>query len=403
MNLFSILIADVRDDKQEDTQDDKQANEQANEQADAIAALPAPIVRNIASLRAHHPGLPHRLYDGPAIRAFLRTHMEADVLWAYDHLLPYAYRADLARLCLLHEFGGVYADLSVFLHAPLPIETGKLVVFRDRAVVAPWIVSNTLIGAPARMPVFEAAIRMIVAHCRSRYRGASALCPTGPVLFGRALALHAEPQQIHLGEVLNVAQRDHTESLVFVDATDGRMIAYRTKTAAGLQGLGLHRGVNNYNDFYRAQLIYAADYPIMIAAAYLHRHGRTTGAMDGAHLVVQDRRGDGVAAAVALCPLPFPFAAGQYRVLLDIAGADVDDGRGAATTGLVATAAGGATLAHTVQPIRPGAATVALMLDIGASRNDVILGILAGGGARLRIGGLRIERVQHVSVPELAP
>ena len=243
--LFSILIAD--------------------RPAGAPLSLPPAVERNIASFQAHHPGMAHRLFDDEAIRDFLRHHMEADIVWAYEQLLPYAYRADLARLCLLYEFGGVYADLSVFFHAGWPIRPGKLAVFRDRAVIAPWIVSNTVISAPPRFAALEAAIRMIVSNCQRRYRGASALCPTGPVLFGKAIATCCEPQQVHLGEVVNAAGRDSTEALVFVDATDGAMIAYRTKTRAGMAELGFELGVNNYNDFYNAGLTYAGDFPLQLA------------------------------------------------------------------------------------------------------------------------------------------
>jgi hypothetical protein len=376
VNLFSILIAD------QPTGD--------------APTLPPAIARNIESFRAHHPDLSHRFFDQPAIRAFLRSHMEPDVLWAYDQLLPYAYRADLARLCLLHEFGGVYADLSVFFHASWPVRSGKLAVFRDRAVIAPWIVSNTIISAPPRFPAIEAAIRMIVAHCRTRYRGASPLCPTGPVLFGKAIAQHCEPDQIHLGEVRNAAGRDTTEALVFVDATDGRMIAYRTKTMAGLRELGLHRGVNNYNDFYHARLTYADDFPVTVGAGYLHQHGRTKCALHHGELAYHgDEPGD-AAQDIVLCAMPFPFAAGSYRVMLDLP---------AATDGTVVTLFAfanetGEALARTLHPTDGGAnATVVLALAMPASRDDIVIGIRASGTGEIRIRGLRIARLQNEQAP----
>ncbi|WP_371765218.1 glycosyltransferase family 32 protein [Massilia sp.] len=370
MNLFSILIAD--------------------QPPDAPPRLPPAVARNIGSFKEHHPGLPHRLYDQPAIRAFLRAHMEADVCRAYEELLPYAYRADLARLCLLHEFGGAYADLSVFFHEGLPLESGKLVVFRDRAVDAPWIVSNTIIAAPARLPAFEAAIRMIVAHCRRRYRGVSSLCPTGPVLFGKAIALHCEPEQIHLGEVINVAQRETTETLAFVDATNGRLVAYRAKSAAGLDVLGMDAGVNNYNDFYNAHLVYASDFPVIIKADFLAAHGAPGGRLEGTHWLLARDGGDGALAAAGRCRLPFPFAAGRHRVLLDLAWATPGE------VGLAATAHGsGTTLACTRRRIdETGPASVTLDLDVEASRKDIVVAILAAPGARVAVAGLRIERLQ---------
>lgn len=357
------------------------------------AALPPAILRNIGSFKAHHPDATHRLFDQRGIRAFLRENMESDVLWAYEQLLPYAYRADLARLCLLHELGGVYADLSVFFHGGWPVQPGKIAVFRDRAVVAPWIVSNTIISAPARFPALEAAIRMIVAHCHTRYRGASPLCPTGPVLFGKAIALHCEPDQIHLGEVGNVSGRTTAEALVFVDATDGRLVAYRTKSMAGLRELGLQDGVNNYNDFYHAGLTYAGDFPVTVGADYLQRHARNACRLEHGELVYRGDASGGSAQEVALCLMPFPFAAGAYRVLLDLAQAPP----GAVLTLFAAANGAGQVLARAVgRQHGAGPAVLALALDLPGTRNDVVIGILADGEAppvQLRIRGLRIERL----------
>ncbi|HZW20900.1 glycosyltransferase family 32 protein [Noviherbaspirillum sp.] len=372
MHLFNILISDREDDL-------------------SLAALPPPIQRNIESFKAHHPGMPHRLYGKNAIRDFLGR-MDKEALWAFDQLLPYAYKADLARLCLLHEYGGVYADLSVHFHRAWDVLPGKLSVFRDRAVIAPWIVSNTILAAPARFPAIQAAIRMIVANCHSRYRGTSPLCPTGPVLLGKAIAMHCTPDQIHLGEVTNVAARDTMESLVFVDASDGRLVAYRAKTKAGLDELGLEEGVNNYNDFHYAGVIYANDFPVTVTADYLQRMGQTSCALIDAELVCDPADPpDAALRPLALANL-FPFAAGGYGVLMDVSAS------AGSVLGLVAVRIkDGVELARTtVQLAQDGPATIAAQFDLPASRNDIGIGILASGNARARIRQLRfLRREEH--------
>lgn len=369
--LFSILIADA--------------------QSGCQPSLPPAIERNIASFQAQHPGMAHRLWDGEAIRDFLRSHMEADLLRAYDALLPYAYRADLARLCLLYEIGGVYADLSVFFHAGWPMRPGKLAVFRDRPVIAPWIVSNTVISAAPRFAALETAIRMIVSNCNRRYRGASPLCPTGPVLLGKAIALSCEPQQIHLGEVVNVAGRASTEALVFVDATDGQMIGYRTKTRAGLAELGLQEGVTDYNDFHRARLIYAGDFPVIVGADYLHQHAQYASRFDGIELC-HAAAGSG-AQTVLLCALPLPFVAGSYRLTLDLTQADAGS-----VVSLLALANNGNTLlARRDHPVTvavtsdaPATGRPDLALDLLVSRKDIVLVVLYQGIGDCRLRGLHI-------------
>ncbi|HYD61876.1 MAG TPA: glycosyltransferase [Noviherbaspirillum sp.] len=352
-------------------------------------ALPPAIVRNIESFKAHHPELTHRLLDKYAIREFLANKMGQEVLWAFDQLLPYAYQADLARLCLLYEFGGIYADLSVHFHRAWSVLPGKISIFRDRAVIAPWIVSNTIIAAPPRFPAIEAAIRMILANCQSRYRGTSPLCPTGPVLFGKAIAMHCSPDQIHLGEVTNVAARETTESLVFVDATDGHLVAYRAKTKAGLTELGLCDGVNNYNDFYCAGVIYANDFPVTGTADYVHRMGQTRCALvDGELACVPEHPSGTDLRPLALANL-FPFAPGAYTVLMDVSEASA----GSMLALLAVRTGDGVELSRkTVEIEQDGPATIAMAFELTASRNDIGIAILASPNTSARIKQLRFLR-----------
>src|SRR4051795_3917802 len=76
--------------------------------------LPPIIQQNIASLKAQHPGLPHRLFRQDDVIELLEEKFPKEILNSYFALRPFAYRADLARYCILYEFGGLYADLSYF-------------------------------------------------------------------------------------------------------------------------------------------------------------------------------------------------------------------------------------------------------------------------------------------------
>lgn len=53
------------------------------------------------------------------IRQFIQRHFSADVLLAYDRLIPGAYRADLFRYCYLYVHGGCYFDHKMIARKPL--------------------------------------------------------------------------------------------------------------------------------------------------------------------------------------------------------------------------------------------------------------------------------------------
>ena len=88
MPLFSILLTDREDEELSDL-----------------------VSENIRSLRSRHPGEEHLLWRETMLTDFIASHFDAEVLSAFRTLRPYAYKADLAKYCLLYEHGGLYADL----------------------------------------------------------------------------------------------------------------------------------------------------------------------------------------------------------------------------------------------------------------------------------------------------
>ena len=76
----------------------------------------------------------HYLFDDHECRAFIAREYPDDVLYAYDHLIPTAFKADLWRYCVLYKYGGVYLDIKLkFLF--LSDSSGVSL----RAIVERWI------------------------------------------------------------------------------------------------------------------------------------------------------------------------------------------------------------------------------------------------------------------------
>jgi hypothetical protein len=161
--------------------------------------LPPIVQENIASLREFHPDLPHRLFLSEDIKELLEHRFSADVLKAFRSLRPYAYKADLARYCILYEFGGIYADLSYLFVDSLPAGGDSPIIFRDFLISSPWDTSIGLIYAPPRHKALERAIQMVIANVARAYYGSTCLCPTGPALFGKALAATCEAEELVTG------------------------------------------------------------------------------------------------------------------------------------------------------------------------------------------------------------
>ena len=170
------------------------------------SSLPEAVQENIQSFRDCHPGMDHTLFTGPAIREVIRGSFGRDVLRAYDALKPFSYKSDLARYCLMHQFGGVYADLSMYFVQPW-LPTGGadpagdgLAVFQDFKMSAPWDTISGMFAATAGHRALAKAIDMICHNVSTGYYGNSTLCPTGPTMWGRAIATTCGAEDIRCGE-----------------------------------------------------------------------------------------------------------------------------------------------------------------------------------------------------------
>lgn len=220
--------------------------------------LPSPLQAAMRSVRSTFPEHEHTLYDQRTLRAFLERHFPADVGAAYDRLTPYAYRADLGRYCLLHRLGGWYVDISVSMQTcPSLGDKVKLLAFRDIQLYSRsgWAMSTSLLFAKPGQPVFEAAIRRIVEHCRAEYYGLTPLCPTGPTVLGGALAAHGVDEQHVLGDYTILTPWHERKNHAFV-MPDGTIVGWGKRAEGGdLSALGA-RGVNNYNDLWYTRRVY---------------------------------------------------------------------------------------------------------------------------------------------------
>lgn len=189
---------------------------------------------NLASFKHCYPAANHVVYDDEQIREVISNHFEKAVLDAYETLVPFAYKADLARYCILYLHGGVYSDISHLHINPIEVsENTNMVFFRDIGLIHPiWSVSNGVIYAQPRQELFYRLITQIVEHVRLRYYGQNPLDPTGPYLLGKMLTQSGEMDDIVFGDSAAFlvggdpsASKKHIAKFM----PDGELIAYRNK------------------------------------------------------------------------------------------------------------------------------------------------------------------------------
>lgn len=126
-------------------------------------------------------GWEYKFYSDDEAAAFLATHFPPEVLWAYQALIPGAFKADLFRYCALLIHGGVYADVDILLEATL-----DAIVEPDIGFMVPHdepdaMVWQGFIAAAPGHPFLAKAIESVVNGVRNRFTSIdidATFCPT---------------------------------------------------------------------------------------------------------------------------------------------------------------------------------------------------------------------------------
>jgi mannosyltransferase OCH1-like enzyme len=200
----------------------------------------------------------YKLYNNETLRQFIADNYNEDVLWAYDSLRPYSYKADLGRFCLLNKLGGWYLDIAVRMVNPVEVgDRIKFLAFRDiqRFSFTSWACATTVLYSQPDNSALQFAIDMIVDNCHEKYYGITPLCPTGPTLLGAALAANGGQTDFVYGDYLELTPTHEQKNRAFI-LPDGTIMAWSKPSGGGdLTGVGA-KGVNNYNELWQARQVY---------------------------------------------------------------------------------------------------------------------------------------------------
>jgi hypothetical protein len=234
-------------------------------------ALPPAFQTALKSWTRHGPpGLRVHWFDDAAAQQWIATHAPQ---YADDYavLVPGAFKADLWRLLVLYEHGGVYADAGTTLLAPLWQLAGgaSLVFVRERPTRTNkyhGYIWQGVLGATARHPVIAAAIDHVVHNIRTRVYGNNSLCITGPGAVGAAVKAALGPAARargmladsgmwvpgHYGDVHIFA---YANGQGRVETADGRLVV-QTKTPNYYKTMYTAGRPPHYSKLWKARAVY---------------------------------------------------------------------------------------------------------------------------------------------------
>ena len=162
-------------------------------------------------------------YDNDDCYNLIKENFEPDVLWAYETLIPTAYKADLFRYCVLYLYGGIYSDLTQQFLIPFNdiIDFHKDTLILTEDLIATHYtytgIQISFICCIPKLKIFKQCIDNIIINCDNLYYGKTSLDITGPYLFKHTL------NTIDINYIIKLYQ-SHAKGGYLVDNIDKQII-----------------------------------------------------------------------------------------------------------------------------------------------------------------------------------
>jgi mannosyltransferase OCH1-like enzyme len=160
--------------------------------------LPPDMAENVKQLKENNPEFEHYLFDDNDCREFIKQNFKRDVLYAFDALIPGAYKADLWRLCVLYIYGGIYMDIKLKCFDKFKL---KYLTMNEHLVKEPitlyslfnlhysYSIYNAFMVCKPGNNLLVKCINEIVKNVQNKYYGFTPVDITGPNLIGKEYTL----------------------------------------------------------------------------------------------------------------------------------------------------------------------------------------------------------------------
>jgi hypothetical protein len=145
--------------------------------------IPPSVSQSINNIINTNPMFTHHLYDINECREFIKNNFPSIVLDTYDILIPYAFKADLWRYCILYTQGGIYLDVkySCINNFNFSKLIDKEYFCKDLETSGSGIYNALIICKPYNEIILKCIYKM-VEHASTNYYGTSSLETTGPLM-----------------------------------------------------------------------------------------------------------------------------------------------------------------------------------------------------------------------------
>lgn len=233
---------------------------------DSNQVLPPLLQEATETFRKSFPDHSYNLYNSEMLEEFIENNISKEALETYLKLKPYSYKKDFASYCLIYKLGGWYSDISIKFLKGVQLNNCDFLGFIDRGSgyiipnSIPYPLQVSLFFSKENNEIFAHAIDLVIENCKNEYYGRHPVCPTGPGVLGRALAINGiQPGNI-IGEFTALTPHYENKNRSYI-LPNGEIIAlhknawFPQSRGGEIKSFGCE-GTNDYVEMYTNKNIY---------------------------------------------------------------------------------------------------------------------------------------------------
>jgi len=215
---------------------------------------PEYIINKIDKLKSIYYEYKHTLYSNDDIRKILNNNFERNIIDCYDSLIPYAFKSDLARYCLLYLYGGYYWDISVCPDEKFEFYQDVVLLNGDKSVYGSNgkdIVDNGfMFFKEPNNPILLDAINQVVRNVSLKKYTDHPLGITGPIMLGNIISTKKYNYDILFADVIynEPSKKVYINNIFFYDFKPNFASSDLSKLGA--------IGTNSYEDLWFQNDVY---------------------------------------------------------------------------------------------------------------------------------------------------
>ena len=222
--------------------------------------FPELMLKAVYSFKIMNPNYELRLYNGDDCINYITTYFSKRELYAFNTLIPYAYKCDLMKYLILFNEGGYYSDMkSVCLKSFDDIFPEDIVWFsaidrdfKDR-------ISNGFLISTKGNIVLKETINSIIDNCIHKRVGETSLFPTGGALLSDNFVKH---NTIQKGMYIGKHKKESDNKFYFFDHNNNIFLKTKytqengTEFSSGSWDKFDYIQGNNYNILWKNHNVY---------------------------------------------------------------------------------------------------------------------------------------------------